>query len=326
MLMGFGCNVPAIMATRTIENKNDRLVTMLIIPFMSCSARYPVYILLITAFFTDFRGTLLFGIYLFGILLAGIVAWVMKKTLFKVETVPFVMELPPYRMPVLKSVLKQTWYKAEQYLRKMGTIILVASIIVWALGYFPLNKDIDTKYAAKIESLNSQLSQLDNSNNYNAINDSISKLNSIKLSEKQENSYIGKIGKFIEPVIQPLGFDWKMGIALIAGSAAKEIVISTMGVLYQSSDDVEDNQLLVNKLQNQLYESGSKKGEHVFTPLVALSFMLFILIYFPCIAVVAAIKNESGDWKWSLFLTIYTTALAYLVSFLTYQIGTFLGF
>ncbi|NQU33529.1 MAG: ferrous iron transport protein B [Bacteroidetes bacterium] len=326
MLMGFGCNVPAIMATRTIENKNDRLVTMLIIPFMSCSARYPVYILLITAFFTDFRGTLLFGIYMFGIVLAGIVAWIMKKTLFKVETIPFVMELPPYRMPVFTSVLKQTWYKAEQYLRKMGTIILVASLIVWALGYFPLNTNIDTKYDAQIESLNSQLVLSNNSTNQTALADSISILYSVKLSEKQENSYIGKIGKFIEPAIQPLGFDWKMGIGLIAGSAAKEIVISTMGVLYQSSDDVEDNQMLVSKLQNQIYDSGPKKGENVFSPLVALSFMLFILIYFPCIAVVAAIKNESGDWKWSLFLTIYTTALAYLVSFLTYQIGTFLGF
>ena len=326
MLMGFGCNVPAIMATRTIENKNDRLVTMLIIPFMSCSARYPVYILLITAFFTDFRGTLLFGIYLFGIVLAGIVAWIMKKTLFKVETIPFVMELPPYRMPVFTSVLKQTWYKAEQYLRKMGTIILVASLIVWALGYFPLNTNIDTKYDAQIESLNLQLILTDNTTNQTALVDSISKIYSVKLSVKQENSYIGKIGKFIEPVIQPLGFDWKMGIALIAGSAAKEIVISTMGVLYQSSDDIENNQILVSKLQNQIYDSGPKKGEHVFSPLVALSFMLFILIYFPCIAVVAAIKNESGDWKWSLFLTIYTTALAYMVSFLTYQIGTFLGF
>ena len=326
MLMGFGCNVPAIMATRTIENKNDRLVTMLIIPFMSCSARYPVYILLITAFFTDFRGTLLFGIYLFGILLAGIVAWVMKKTLFKVETVPFVMELPPYRMPVFSSVLKQTWFKAEQYLRKMGTIILVASLVVWALGYFPLNSDIDTKYDGKIESLNAKLSHTNDLIVINELTDSIVKINSVKLSEKQENSYIGIIGKFVEPAIAPLGFDWKMGIGLIAGSAAKEIVISTLGVLYQSTDDVEDNQLLISRLQNQVYESGPKKGDHVFTPLVALSFMLFILIYFPCIAVVAAIKNESGDWKWSLFLTIYTTALAYLVSFITFQVGSLLGF
>jgi ferrous iron transport protein B len=324
MLMGFGCNVPAIMATRTIENKNDRLVTMLIIPFMSCSARYPVYILLINAFFTQYRGSLLFGIYIFGIILAGMVAWLMKKTLFKVETVPFVMELPPYRMPVFNSVLKQTWFKAEQYLRKMGTIILVASIIVWALGYFPLNNDIDTKYDSKITMLSDKSLISENTITDSVIHSEINKLNAARLSEKQENSYIGMIGKAIEPVIQPLGFDWKMGIGLIAGSAAKEIVISTLGVLYQSGDD--DSQLLVNKIQTQIYESGPKKGQFIFTPLVALSFMLFILVYFPCIAVVAAIKNESGNWKWSLFLTVYTTVLAYAISLITFQVGSLLGY
>jgi len=326
MLMGFGCNVPAIMATRTIENKNDRLVTMLIIPFMSCSARYPVYILLINAFFSDFRGSLLFGIYLLGIILAGIVAWIMKKTLFKVETVPFVMELPPYRMPVFTSVLKQTWFKGEQYLRKMGGIILIASILVWALGYFPLSSEIDSKYDIQISDIESQIDYQNDIIIKQKLSDSIRSLEVVKLSEKQENSYIGMIGKFIEPAIKPLGFDWKMGISLVAGSAAKEIVISTMGVLYQSTDNVGDTQLLVERIKSQTYKSGSKKGQQVFTPLVALSFMLFILIYFPCIAVVAAIKNESGNWKWSLFLTIYTTALAYLVSLLTFQVGSLLGF
>ena len=324
MLMGFGCNVPAIMATRTIENKNDRLVTMLIIPFMSCSARYPVYILLINAFFTNYRGSLLFGIYMLGIFLAGIVAWTMKKTLFKIEVVPFVMELPPYRRPKLTSVLKQTWFKGEQYLKKMGGIILIGSIIVWALGYFPLNTDIKNGYDYQITRFESQLGQQVHEDQM--FNDSIKLLEADKASELQEKSYIGMIGKFIEPVIAPLGFDWKMGISLIAGSAAKEIVISTMGVLYQTSGDMENDQLLVKRIQNQVYKSGDKKGERVFTPLVALSFMLFILIYFPCIAVVAAIKNESGNWRWSLFLTIYTTALAYFVSFLTFQIGTLMGF
>jgi len=326
MLMGFGCNVPAIMATRTIENKNDRLVTMLIIPFMSCSARYPVYILIISAFFTDFRGSLLFGIYLFGIILAGIIAWILKKTLFKVETIPFVMELPPYRMPILKNVLRQTWHKSEQYLRKMGSIILIASIVVWALGYFPRNEDLDTEFNSNVELLTAQLSDENNVLTEAMIADSIQQLSSNHLSLKQESSYIGQIGKFIEPAIRPLGFDWKMGIGLVAGSAAKEIVISTLGVLYQSGANVEDNQLLVERLQNQVYESGEKKGEPVFTPLVALSFMLFILIYFPCIAVVAAIKNESGKWGWSLFLAVYTTVLAYLVSLIVFQMGSFLGY
>jgi len=324
MLMGFGCNVPAIMATRTIENKNDRLVTMLIIPFMSCSARYPVYILLINAFFTDYRGSLLFGIYMLGIVLAGIVAWIMKKTLFKIEVVPFVMELPPYRMPVFSSVLKQTWFKGEQYIKKMGGIILIASIIVWALGYFPKNSEINDKFDAQIALVESQIAQ--QSSQREILVDSIATLNSIKIGQLQENSYIGMLGKFIEPVIKPLGFDWKMGISLIAGSAAKEIVISTMGVLYQSNDIHGNNDLLVERIKSQVYKSGNKKGKPVFTPLVALSFMLFILIYFPCIAVIAAIKNESGNWKWSLFLTIYTTLLAYMVSFITYNIGSLLGF
>ena len=326
MLMGFGCNVPAIMATRTIESKNDRLVTMLIIPFMSCSARYPVYILLINAFFSSYRGSILFGIYLFGILLAGIVALILKKTLFKVETVPFVMELPPYRKPVLKSVLKQTWFKGEQYLKKMGTIILVASIIVWALGYFPQNSEQEEQYANKIELLKEQLFSQDNTIPYHLLTDSISNLNVKRLTAQQEGSFIGKIGKFIEPVIRPLGFDWKMGIGLIAGAAAKEIVVSTLGVLYQTNELSEENQALAKKLTTQVYESGPKKGQPIFTPLVALSFMLFILIYFPCIAVVAAIKNESGQWKWSVFLAVYTTTLAYVVSLIFYQIGTLLGF
>lgn len=326
MLMGFGCNVPAIMATRTIESKNDRLVTMLIIPFMSCSARYPVYILIISAFFTDYRGSMLFGIYLIGIILAGIVAWSLKKTLFKVETIPFVMELPPYRMPVMKNVFRQTWHKSEQYLRKMGSIILIASLIVWALGYFPLNKDADVKYEKAVEVLTEQISIESNPLIIEKLTDSIQNISAQHQSFKQESSYIGIIGKFIEPAIEPLGFDWKMGIGLVAGSAAKEIVISTLGVLYQAGDDIEENQLLVERLRNQVYDSGDKKGQPVFTPLVALSFMLFILIYFPCIAVVAAIKNESGKWKWSLFLAVYTTLLAYVVSLLTFQIGSLLGY
>ena len=327
MLMGFGCNVPAIMATRTIENKNDRLVTMLILPLMSCSARYPVYILLISAFFTDYRGSILFSIYLTGIFLAGVVAWILKKTIFKAETIPFVMELPPYRVPILKSVLKQTWFKGEQYLRKMGTIILVASIIIWALGYFPRGEKINMEYEQKIHSVQQSFASQINSENLSE--KEIESINKLKLEQqqlKQEHSFIGRLGKFIEPVIAPLGFDWKMGVSLIAGSAAKEIVISTMGVLYQTDPGSEDNMNLISKIKKQTYLDGPKAGQVVFTPLIALSFMLFILIYFPCIAVVAAIKNESGNWKWSLFLVIYTTVLAWVVSFLIYQGGTLLGY
>ncbi len=321
MLMGFGCNVPAIMATRTIESKSDRLVTMLILPFMSCAARYPVYILLITAFFDTYRGSLLFGIYLLGIMLAGIVAWIMKKTMFKVETIPFVMELPPYRTPPLTSVLKQTWFKGEQYLKKMGSVILIASIIIWALGYFPLNEKIDREFNDKITAVQESNASL----NINTIN-TVKSLEMERDMLKQEKSFIGYIGKFIEPIIAPLGFDWKMGVSLVAGAAAKEIVISTMGVLYQTDTKLVDGNKLVERLKTEKYIEGKRKGKNVFTPLVAISFMIFILIYFPCIAVIAAIKNESGHWKWSLFLAVYTTALAWMASFFIFQVGSLLGY
>ncbi len=329
MLMGFGCNVPAIMATRTIESKSDRLVTMLIIPFMSCSARYPVYILILSAFFDDYRGTLLFAIYLFGIVLAGLVAWILKKTMFKVNTIPFVMELPPYRVPPLKSVLKQTWFKGEQYLRKMGTTILIASIIIWVLGYFPRGKKIEQEYNTKIEQVSKQFEDIQADSNKQLTllrNQKIDSLNREKHLLMQENSFIGRIGKFITPVIAPLGFDWRMGVSLVAGSAAKEVVISTMSVLFQGDPDKESSQGLVKRLQTAVYSSGPKKGMPVFTPLIALSFMLFILIYFPCVAVIAAIKSESGKWKWPLFLAGYTTVMAWVVSFLVYQIGSLAGF
>ncbi|MBN2639108.1 MAG: ferrous iron transport protein B [Bacteroidales bacterium] len=334
MLMGFGCNVPAIMATRTIENKNDRLVTMLIIPFMSCSARYPVYVLIISAFFPYYQGTILFGIYLFGIFLAGIIAWIFKKTLFKVNTLPFVMELPPYRMPRPKSVLKQTWFKGEQYLKKMGSVILLASIIIWALGYFPTGKKYENEFDVQKSNLEASFQQ--------KLHEDVSSPETVKMLEtekqhqiqvykaemeakKQENSMIGRIGHFIEPLIKPLGFDWKMGVSLLAGGAAKEVVVSTMGVLYSPTNDQGSKESLPERLKEQVYKSGPKKGEKVYTPLIAMGFLLFVLIYFPCIAVVAAIKNETGKWKWPLFLAVYTTALAWLVAFVVYQGGTLLG-
>lgn len=336
LLMGFGCNVPAIMATRTIENKSDRLVTMMIIPFMSCSARYPVYILIISAFFTAYRGTMLFGIYLIGILLAALAALVLKKVLFKKEEIPFVMELPPYRMPTVKAIFKHTWFKGVQYLKKMGSIILFASIIIWALGYFPMGSHIDKQYNSQITQLNEEY-QARKSGIPDEATEELSLLTEqfeevvleieyLRMSEKQEYAVIGRIGKFMEPALQPLGFDWKMGVSLLAGAAAKEIIISTMGVLYQTGPEDEPSESLVNKLRSQTYESGEKAGKPVMTPLVALSFVLFSLIYFPCIAVFAAIKKESGQWRWATFTAIYTTAIAYLISFIVYQTGSALGY
>ncbi len=286
LVMGFGCNVPAVMATRTIEDKNNRLLTMLIAPFMSCSARLPVYILLIGAFFPDYPGTVLFSIYIIGIVLAIVVALVFKKFVFKAEASPFVMELPPYRIPTAKSLVLHVWRNASQYLQKMGGMILISSVIIWALTYFP--RDASQTPA-----------------------------------QQMETSYMGKMGHAVEPAIEPLGFDWKMGVSLITGMAAKEIVVSTMGVLYQGEDEENGSSAtLKNRLREHTYQQGEKKGEKVFTPLAAFAFMLFILIYFPCVAVIAAVKKEAGGWKWAVFMMVYTTAMAWGVSFLVYQIGS----
>ncbi len=326
LIMGFGCNVPAIMATRTLESKNNRLLTMLINPFMSCSARLPVYILLIGAFFPESPGTILFSIYLIGIVLSVIVAMIFKKTLFKLEEVPFVMELPPYRTPTLRSTLVHMWEKGSHYLKKMGGLILIASILLWALGYFPREIEYSKDYDSLIAQTENAYSSNTNTQEHTEVNleekeTIIAQFLLEKEAERFEESYIGIMGRSIEPIISPLGFDWKMGVSLITGLAAKELVVSTMGVLYQTESD-ESTMDLTQKLQTHVYRSGAKKGEKVFSPLIAFGFMLFILIYFPCIAAVAAIKKESGGWKWALFAMSYTTVLAYIISFLVYQIGT----
>ena len=271
LIMGFGCNVPAIMATRTIEDRKSRLITMLVNPLMSCSARLPIYLVMIGAFFPNCASFMLLCIYTAGILLAVIMARIFSKFLVKGEDSPFVMELPPYRMPTSKSIMRHTWEKGAQYLKKMGGIIMIASIIIWFLGYYPQHDAYES------------------------------------VAEQQKNSYIGQIGKAIEPVIKPLGFDWKLGIGLISGVGAKELVVSTLGVLYTNEGDVE-NVNLSNRIP--------------ITPLVALAYMLFVLIYFPCIATFAASMQESGSWKWAIFTAGYTTGLAWLIAFTVFQIGS----
>lgn len=308
LIMGFGCNVPAIMATRTIENRDNRILTMLINPFMSCSARLPVYVLIISAFFPERPGTVLFSIYIIGIITAALIAILFKKLIFKSNEVPFVMELPPYRIPTLRNTTRHMWFKGAQYLKKMGGVILVASILIWALGYYPNNRSVDKQFEQKIA----------NVENENPLNkqEIINQINIEKTTTHQENSYIGKIGKFIEPVMRPLGFDWKMSVSLLSGVAAKEIVVSTMGVLYQAEDEGENN--LISRLQNEMDQDGNP----AFTPLVAFGFLIFILLYFPCVASIAAISKESGSWKWAIFTVFYTTFLAWFVSLLIHQIGS----
>jgi ferrous iron transport protein B len=329
LIMGFGCNVPAIMATRTLENRNDRILTILINPFMSCSARLPVYLIVIAAVFPDKAGWVLFGLYITGILLAALFGIIFKKTLFKSKEAPFVMELPPYRKPTLRTTTIHMWHKGEQYLKKMGGVILIASILIWALGYFPQTTDKTAGFEQKITAIQQEIEQIEAQGIHDIQIDELNKekehLIIEKESERHSNSYIGKIGKFIEPVMRPLGFDWKMSVSILTGIAAKEVVVSTMGVLYQADENADENsESLKNKLKNERYTSGEHKGEIIFTPLVSMSFLLFVLIYFPCIAVVAAVKKETGHWKWAAFLVGYTTTLAWIVSFLTFQIGSWL--
>jgi ferrous iron transport protein B len=315
LIMGFGCNVPAVMATRTLENRKDRILTMMITPFMSCSARLPVYVLIISAFFPKNQGLVLCSIYMIGIIMAIVVALVLKNTVFRKAVVPFVMELPPYRMPTLRNTSIHMWHKGVQYLKKMGGVILVASILIWALSYFPRQVDYSQNYDASIAQVENNASLNETQKTHQ-----VSQLEMAKASEHQENSYIGRMGHALAPVLKPLGFDWKIGVSILTGLAAKEIVVSTMGILYQAQDE-GDSGTLVQKLQQQKHTSGKLKGQKVFTPLVAFGFMLFVLIYFPCVAVIAAIKKEA-NWKWAVFMMVYTTGIAWVVAFATYQIGS----
>jgi ferrous iron transport protein B len=269
LIMGFGCNVPAIMASRMIEDRKCRLITMLVNPLMSCSARLPIYLVLIGAFFPGTASLVLLSIYAIGILLAVLMARLFSRFLVKGDDTPFVMELPPYRVPTVKTIFRHTWEKGAQYLKKMGGIIMIASILIWFLGYYPRGS-------------------------YET------------MAEQQEHSYIGQIGKTIEPVIEPLGFDWKLGVGLLSGVGAKELVVSTLGVLYTNEEDIESVNL---------------SDRIPVTPTVALGYMLFVLIYFPCVATLAAIRQESGSWKWALFAAFYTTALAWVVAYAVNVVG-----
>ena len=316
LVMGFGCNVPAILATRTIESRNSRMITMLINPFMSCSARLPVYLLFVGVFFKPYASFVLFGLYFIGILIAVISARLFKKFLFPKEDTPFVMELPPYRMPTLRAVSIHMWDKSRQYLRKMGGVILVASIIIWFLGYFPRDKEREMLFDNQISKVETQFGNKEINNDQKI--ELIEEVEDQRNIAHQEESYIGRIGKTIEPVMRPLGFDWKISVSLLSGMAAKEVVVSTLGVLYTGDSENQES------LETRLVSDTQADGTPTFTPLVIVSLLLFVLIYFPCVATIAAIKEESGSWKWGVFSIIYTTLLAWIISFLVYQIGNML--
>ena len=291
MIMGFGCNVPAVMATRTIESHKSRLITMLVIPLMSCAGRMPVYILIAGAFFPSHAGLVLLGMYALGIVLAMLAAKIMS-VFFKDDDLPFVMELPPYRIPTGKSILRHTWEKGRQYLQKMSGIILICSIVIWFLGYFPAHDAYDT------------------------------------VKEQQEHSFIGYIGKSMEPVLEPLGFDWRMGVGIVAGVGAKELVVSTLGVMYADEQPIADLSDSSSFIPGEVEEATAAETRlqkalvRSVTPAGALAYMVFILLYFPCIATFVAIKNESGGWKWAIVTAVYTIALAWVAAFITFRIAS----
>lgn len=315
-IIGFGCGVPAIMATRTFENRKDRILTIITIPFMSCSARLPVYLLLISAFFTQYKGLILTGIYLTGIIMAIVTSLLMKKVAFRHESEQFVMELPPYRIPTLRNAIIHMWNKSVQYLKKMGTVILGATIIIWALEYFPRHSAQADRYAAQIENV-----RHDKAIPENVREAQIAQLELNKSIAQTENSYIGRLGRTIAPVFKPLGFDWKMGICLLTGVAAKEVVVSSMGVLYHVGQEADEHSsALQQNLKAQKWDSGELRGQPIFTPLVAFNYMIFILLYFPCVAALTAVFREAG-LRWAAFSMVFNTLAAWVVCLLIYQIG-----
>jgi len=321
MLMGFGCNVPAIMATRTLESNKDRILTILITPFMSCSAKLPIYILLAGTFFSARAGTVIFLIYIAGIILSIITGRLFRSTLFKGADAPFVMELPPYRVPMIKSLIIHMWDRSKMFLKKMGGIILIGSIVVWILTAFPRNINYSIDYNEEINKIKtSYIDKYSNADGYEKEllekqkKAAITKLIRAEKAEKAENSFMGRIGKTIAPVFAPLGIDWRGSVALLTGFVAKEIVVSTFGILYATEEADEPD-----ALKNELLSSDM-------TSLSALSLMVFVLLYLPCVATIATIRRETGSLKWTFFSIVYSTSLAWLVAFCVYQGGKILGF
>ena len=309
LLLGFGCSVPAVMGARTLENKSDRMVTILVSPLMSCSARLPVYTLLIAAFFSEnVAGSVLFSIYFLGISLAILMALVFRKWMFPGASEPFIMEMPPYHLPTLRSIAIHMWERSILYLKKAGTLILAASILIWFITNYPANVEYSKDYDAAKGQITEQYDEV-------AAKPLLAQLDQEQAGEKLALSYAGQFGHFIEPVIKPLGFDWKMGVGLVSAVAAKEVLVSTLATIYSVGDVEEDSQSLQEALA----------ADAAFSPLVAFSLMVFTLIYSPCLAVLAVVRRETNSWKWPAFSFVYSTTLAWIMSFVVYQGGRLLG-
>jgi ferrous iron transport protein B len=323
--MGFGCNVPAIMATRVLESRRDRILTILINPLISCSARLPVYVLITGALFGAYAGNVIFSLYVIGIVLAILMGQIFKRTLFRGEIAPFVLELPPYRIPTLKGTLIHMWERGSIFIKKMGSVILIGSILVWALSSFPQTVDYSRDYdmekrkikeqyamrkAGVIQSGQAEKAQLLS----REMNLKIAELEALRKDEFQQNSFLGRLGKAIAPFLRPLGFDWKGGVALLTGFVAKEIVVSTFGILYQvGEEEGKESKSLRTAIGDAM------------TPLIGYAFMVFVLVYTPCLATVAAIRRETGSWRWTGFSIGYSLTLAWILAFVIYRGGMILG-
>lgn len=312
LMSSFACAIPGIMATRTIENRRDRFATIMIAPFMSCSARLPVYTLMIATFFAgqtvfgflSLGAVLMLAMYALGIIVAVIIAFILKRTLLKAPPPPFIMELPPYRLPNLRTVLMNMFERASLFVKRAGTVILAISIILWALTYFPRSNQ-QPAVSGQEDSAVSVVTELQSGD-----------------GEQLRNSYAGMVGRAIEPVIQPLGFDWKIGVALIASFAAREVLVSTLSIIYNVGKDAnEESETLISAIRDEKTADGSP----VWTPLTALTLMVFFVLAMQCMSTVAVVRRETNSWAWTLFMVGYMTALAYAGAFLTYQVGRLLG-
>lgn len=317
LMSSFACAIPGIMATRTIENPRDRLATIMIAPFMSCSARLPVYALMIATFFAgqtvfgfiSLGAVLMLAMYSLGIFTAILVAFVLKRTLLKSPPPPFVMELPPYRLPHLRNIFQNMFIRAWQFVKRAGTVILVISVILWALAYFPRVENTNVHPVGQEEQNVSAAERQKASDEF-------------RDSEQISHSFAGQLGRLIEPALEPLGFDWKIGVALIASFAAREVLVSTLSIIYNvGKEGNEESETLISAIREAKREDGSP----VWTPLTALTLMVFFVLAMQCMSTLAVVRRETNSWKWAIFMVAYMTALAYLAAFLTYQTGKFLG-
>jgi ferrous iron transport protein B len=330
MILGFGCGLPGILATRTIETKRDRFITLLVVPFISCGARLPIYTLFIGAFFSTRGGTVLFSLYLLGILAAIMMAKILGKFALPGEPAPLLLELPPYRMPHFKGIMIHTWERGKVYLKKAGTIILAGCVIVWFISNFPWTPAYSKDYEALIETAKAEYETMMKNmetgspqapDRNEAFEEAIADLENERASEKLQKSYAGRLGRIIEPAVRPLGFDWKIGVSLIGGVIGKEIVVGTLGTLHAVGHADETSESLRDSLKSDTWPDGSK----VYTPLTAFALMVFCLLYMPCVAAIGVIFQETKSWKWTVFAATYTTAFAWIVCLVIYQGGRLLG-